>query len=88
MALKDWLDIGAKLTEDELLDILTTTEYEPEAWRLIAALGFLCLKRGEIGLKQIETLTSAGMDLISLSMFDAAFAEADGDDMADMLDPS
>ncbi len=87
MALKDWLDIGVKLTEAELLDILTTTEYEPEAWRIIAALGFLQLKREEIGLNQIETLTSAGMDLISLSMFDAAFQEADGDDMADMLEP-
>ncbi len=86
MALKDWLDIGVKLTEAELLDILTTTEYEPEAWRIIAALGFLQLKREEIGLQQIETLTSAGMDLISLSMFDAAFQDADGDDMADMLE--
>ena len=87
MPLKDWLDIGAKLSEEELIDILTTTEYEPEAWRLIAALAFLQLKRNEIGLVQVETLTSAGMDLISLSMFDAAFEEADGDDMADMLDP-
>ncbi len=87
MALKDWLDIGAKLTEDELLDILTTTEYEPEAWRIIAALGFLQLKRDEIGLNQIESLTAAGMDLISLSMFDAAFDKTDADNMADLLDP-
>lgn len=87
MALKDWLDIGAKLTEEELLDILTTTEYEPEAWRLIAAVGFLLLKRDEIGLNQIETLTGAGMDLISLDMFDAAFDLEDADSMADLLDP-
>ena len=87
MALKDWLDIGAKLTEEELLDILTTTEYEPEAWRLIAAVGFLLLKRDEIGLNQIETLTGAGMDLISLDMFDAAFDLEDADNMADLLDP-
>ena len=86
MSLAEWLDIGAALTEDELLDILTTDEYEPEAWRIIAALGFLQLKREEIGINQIEALTAAGMDLISLSMFDAAFAEADGDDMADMLE--
>jgi len=88
MSLEAWAKIGDKLTEDELLDVLTTTEYEPEAWRLIAALGFLALQRGEIGLHQIEALTSAGLDIISLTMFDAAFAEVDGDVMADMLHDS
>jgi hypothetical protein len=85
MALADWEQIGEKLTENELLFILNDDEGEYEAWRLVAALGFLCLKRNEIGLNQIEALTSAGMDLISLSMFDAAFDKADGDDLADML---
>lgn len=84
-SLQDWADISVKLTEEELLGILTTDEDKPEAWRVMAALGFLALNRGEIGLHQIEVLTAAGMDVIALTMFDAAFSEADADDMDDML---
>ncbi len=87
MSLTEWEAIGESLTEAELLDILTTGEYEPEAWRLIAALGFLQLARKEIGLQQIETLTAAGMDLISLSMFEGAMRPPTADSLADLVDP-
>lgn len=86
MSLADWEAIGKSLSEAELLDILMTDEYEPEAWRIIAALGFLCLRRGEIGLAQIEALTASGMDLISLDMFEGALTPPDGDNLADMVE--
>jgi hypothetical protein len=83
--LADWAALAEKLTEDELLELLT--EGEPEAWRVMAALGFLALQRGEIGLHQIQALTSAGMDVLSLSMFDDVFGSSEpGDDLIDLLD--
>ena len=84
--LEDWLTTAKKLTVEELLDLLTGDK-EPEGWRVMAALGFLALHRGEIGLHQIQVLTSAGMDVLSLNMFDSAFAEADAtDQLVDLLD--
>lgn len=84
--LADWVTTAETLTVEELLDLLTGDK-EPEGWRVMAALGFLALHRGEIGLHQIQVLTSAGMDVLSLNMFDSAFAEADEtDQLVELLD--
>jgi hypothetical protein len=85
-SLESWKETADRLSEAELHAVLT--EGEPEAWRVMAALGFLALKRDEIGLHQINALTSAGMDVLSLSMFDVTLAHqpAPSDELLDLYD--